>query len=55
MKKSLLLGLVAVMGITAQAQQLTGASTRNHPMKRQGVTLSERAEKATFAAKKAKK
>lgn len=55
MKKSLLLGLVAVMGFTAQAQQLTSVSTLSHPMKRQGVTLSERAEKASFAAKKGKK
>lgn len=55
MKKSLLLGLAAVMGMSLQAQQLTAATQLSHPMKRQGITLSERAEKASFAAKKAKK
>lgn len=55
MKKSLLLGLAALMGLSLQAQQLTAATQLSHPMKRQGITLSERAEKATFAAKKAHK
>lgn len=55
MKKTLLLGLAAVMGMSLQAQQLSTADQLSQPMKRQGVTLSQRAEKATFAAKKAKK
>lgn len=55
MKKTLLLGLATAMAMSLQAQQLTTATQSSHPMKRQGVTLSERAQKATFAAKKAHK
>lgn len=55
MKKLLLLSLAAVMGMTLQAQQLPAATQLSHPMKRQDVTLTERVEKALFAAKKAKK